>query len=243
MKRPAFQFYPADWRKDPCLSVCSLAARGLWIELMCIAHESAEYGVLSLNGKAMTDQQIARLVGEPIQALSRLLAELEAAGVFSRDDKGAIFSRRMVKDERLRDIRAKAGRLGGNPNLVKQKDKQQDNQSTKQSGKQSPTPSSSSSSSEKEKDSPASPGAELWANAISMLEAQGVSHASARSFVGLQCRSYDDDTVSEAFAAAAGAANVKAYVAKYLQGKPKKGEKPQGVEFRHGQATIGGFVA
>ena len=30
MKRPAFQFYPSDWRKDMALQSCSVAARGLW---------------------------------------------------------------------------------------------------------------------------------------------------------------------------------------------------------------------
>jgi len=145
MKRPAFQFYPADWRKDPALSICSLAARGLWIEMMCIAHESEEYGVLVVAGKPMTAQHIARSVGESVSVVNRLLAELEEAGVFSRDDRGCIFSRRMRRDEHIRDVRAAAGRLGGNPNLLKQEDKHL----VKQTDKQSPTPSSSSSNTEK----------------------------------------------------------------------------------------------
>ena len=139
MKRPAFQFYPADWRKDPALSACSLASRGLWIELMCIAHEGGTYGVLSINGKPMAPAQIARMVGESPAAVVKLLAELEDAGVFSRDEQGCIYSRRMVKDEHVRNVRADAGRLGGNPNLLKQKVKQTDNRE--------PPPSSSSSSS------------------------------------------------------------------------------------------------
>lgn len=192
MKRPSFQFYPADWRKDPCLSVCSLAARGLWIELMCIAHESAEYGVLSINGKAMTDHQIARSVGESVASVTRLLAELEAAGVFSRDDKGAIFSRRMRKDEHIREVRAQAGRLGGNPNLVKQ--------TSKQTGKQSPTPSSSPSSStsnpssvpsgrrQARQDDPEK--AELWAIGRQMLEREGQSRDAAGKFLGETVKQY-----------------------------------------------------
>lgn len=139
MKRPAFQFYPADWRKDPALSACSLAARGLWIELMCIAHEGGTYGVLSINGRPMAPAQIARMVGESPASIVRLLTELEDAGVFSRDEQGCIFSRRMVKDEHVRNVRADAGRLGGNPNLLKQ--------SSKQKGNLDPPPSSSSSSS------------------------------------------------------------------------------------------------
>jgi hypothetical protein len=91
-------------------------------------------------------------------------------------------------------------------------------------------------------DPPPDPGRELWANAVQMLRDQGLSETSARSFIGLQCRTWDEDTVADAFSAAAGQANVKAYVLAVLKGKPKKGEKPAGVEFRNGQATIGGFV-
>lgn len=112
MKRPAFQFYPADWRKDPALCVCSLAARGLWIELMCIAHEADEYGYLVVNGMPMTHQQIARLVGESPATIKRLMAELEDAGVYSVDERGVIYSRRMVEDERVRNARAEGGKAG-----------------------------------------------------------------------------------------------------------------------------------
>lgn len=147
MKRPAFQFYPADWRKDPALSSCSICARGLWIELLCVAHESDDYGHLTVNGLAMNDAQIARAVGESPSLIKKLLAELERAGVFSRDSKGAVFSRRMERDERLRTIRAECGKLGGNPKLLGQKDKQDEKQDVIQTDNQSLTPSVSSSSS------------------------------------------------------------------------------------------------
>lgn len=150
MKRPAFQFYPSDWRKDPALSACSLAARGLWIELMCIAHESDAYGYLSINGKAMSPAQLARMVGETPALVAKLVAELEDAGVFSRTEEGVIFSRRMVKDEHIRNVRANAGKAGGNPNLVRldtAMDALEGLGLLKQKDKQNPTPSSSSSSS------------------------------------------------------------------------------------------------
>lgn len=144
MKRPAFQFYPADWRKDTALQSCSLSARGLWIELLCAMHECNPYGILSINDSPMPTSKIARLVGESPAKVKRLLEELETAGVCSRNASGAIYSRRMVHDEHIREVRAAAGKKGGNPVLLKQKDKQ----NTNQTGKQSPTPSSSSSSSE-----------------------------------------------------------------------------------------------
>lgn len=112
MKRPAFQFYPADWRRDAALQSCSVAARGLWIELMCVMHDCDPYGVLAVNGRPMSSAQLARLVGEQEKAVVRMLAELEDAGVCSRDEEGRLFSRRMVKDERVREARAAGGQAG-----------------------------------------------------------------------------------------------------------------------------------
>lgn len=196
VKRPAFQFYPSDWRKDPSLSVCSLAARGLWIEMMCIAHEAEEYGVLALNGKPMTEAQLARMVGESPKAVKDMLTELEDAGVFSRRDDGSIYSRRMVKDEHIRNVRATAGRLGGNPKLVEGLDKQK--------RKQSPTPSSSSSASANSgTDVPAAVAAPpdpletVWKAGTQMLVNSGITEGTARSFLGMLCKQHGDATVAE----------------------------------------------
>lgn len=45
MKAPAFQFYVKDWRNNLKLRRCSEAARGAWIDILCILHDSEEYGV------------------------------------------------------------------------------------------------------------------------------------------------------------------------------------------------------
>lgn len=45
MKRPAFQFYPKDWTGNMKLRRCSDAAKGAWIQVLCVLHDSAEYGV------------------------------------------------------------------------------------------------------------------------------------------------------------------------------------------------------
>ena len=112
MKRPSFQFYPADWRKDAALQSCSIAARGLWIEMICVAHECEPYGHLVVNGRAMSDTQIGRLVGVSERDAKKLICELLDAGVCNRDEKGAIFSRRMAADEDLRERRAAGGKAG-----------------------------------------------------------------------------------------------------------------------------------
>ncbi len=113
MKRPSFQFYPADWRKDMGLQSCSVAARGLWMDMLCIAHECEPYGHLTVNGKAMTVAQIGRHTGLTPKACKELLDELEQAGVSSRTEEGVIFSRRMVRDEVAREQRAELGRQHG----------------------------------------------------------------------------------------------------------------------------------
>lgn len=45
-KRPAFMFYPRDYLSDPCLARCSHEEKGVWVDLLCMFHESDEYGVI-----------------------------------------------------------------------------------------------------------------------------------------------------------------------------------------------------
>lgn len=119
-KRPAFQWYPGDWQRDTALRACSLEARGLWIEMLNIMHDGVPYGHLTAGGLPISDAELATLVGVTGRKATALLFVLESRGVFSRTEAGVIYSRRMVKDEKLRETRAASGRLGGNPDLVNQ---------------------------------------------------------------------------------------------------------------------------
>jgi hypothetical protein len=111
------KFYPADWRADAMLRLCSISARGLWCEMMCLMHEADPYGSLLVNGKRIDKKQLAGLAGISEKECSALLIELEGNGVFSRDPDGAIFSRRMRRDFE-KAARDKAnGKGGGNPKL------------------------------------------------------------------------------------------------------------------------------
>lgn len=116
-RNPWLKFYPLDWRGDPKLRMCSMAARGLWIEILALMHEAAPYGHLLVNGKSPTDTQIAVLAGAPSDQITDLLGELETAGVFSRTKDGVIYSRRMIRDEKKSAIARKNGGKGGNPTL------------------------------------------------------------------------------------------------------------------------------
>lgn len=78
-KRPSFQFYPADWRNNAKLRRCSEAARGAWIDIMCVLHDSDEYGVLRWP---LAD--VARAAGVPL----KLARELVANGVLKGGGNG-----------------------------------------------------------------------------------------------------------------------------------------------------------
>lgn len=131
MSDPWLKFYPTDWRSDPKLRMCGLAARGLWIEMISIMHEATPYGHLLVSGLAPTNAQLAVLVGASPEMIPALCGELESAGVFSRTKDGVIFSRRMTRTAKKSAIAKKNGKNGGNPNLLKQKgNSASDNQNT-----------------------------------------------------------------------------------------------------------------
>jgi hypothetical protein len=118
MSNPWMKFYPSDWRADPALRVCSIGARGLWMEMLCLMHEATPRGFLVVNGKPVSDKQLAGLAGAAPKETARYVAELEDAGVFSRDGHGTIYSRRIRRDDE-KAARDKAnGRGGGNPVLT-----------------------------------------------------------------------------------------------------------------------------
>jgi hypothetical protein len=143
MKRPAFQFYPSDWLRDTALRTCSTGARGLWIDMICFMHQGTPYGHLKVGDKVIHAENLARMVGETFDQVKGWLDELAEAKVFDLTDDGVICSRRMIRDEEVRNARAEGGKKGGNPALMGSKDGQKVNQEDKQN----PTPSSSSSSS------------------------------------------------------------------------------------------------
>lgn len=118
-KYPWMMFFPADHRADPALRVCTLAARGLWIEMVCLMHEADPYGHLVSKGRPITMEQLASLSGTSKVQVKKLVAELCESGVLSQTNEGTIFSRRMVRDFIKRQRNVENGAKGGNPNLIR----------------------------------------------------------------------------------------------------------------------------
>lgn len=93
---------------------CSLAAQGMWFQMLCLMHKGDPYGHLAFGGKGVKDEEIPGLISlgcnDNVTALQeryedcyKALHELELAKIFSRNKKNIIYSRRMVRDEKERE--------------------------------------------------------------------------------------------------------------------------------------------
>lgn len=201
-KLPSFQFYPGDWMKDPDLRRCSLFARGLLADLLCLCHESARRGVLcDHRGEPWTNLEIRQAVGAlDEEQFLEALNELESKNVLSRDDNGCLLSRRMVRDEEKRQTCKQNGSKGGSKKVA--------NALAKDLAKSSPSSSSSSSSSDiekKKKKKKSSPGEytpefeEFW-SAYPRREGKGnawAAWAKALTLAGKSSLRAGDESVEE----------------------------------------------
>lgn len=134
MNRPAFQFYPKDWRGNANLRRCSHAARGAWMDVLCVLHDSETYGLVRWPLK-----DLASSAGIPLPLARELIAKSVLKGcdgglcepfvyvprsgrvcgpsvILVAQQEGPLwYSTRMVRDEYLRTIRGKETRFGDSP--------------------------------------------------------------------------------------------------------------------------------
>ena len=112
---PAMPFYVGDWLKCPEVKVLPPDIRGLWFDMICYMWESVERGVMvKPTHHPYTKSEIVRMIGLDCNNSDKWLDILIENGVCAiRDIDGAIYSRRMVRDEDIRQKRAKAGKMGG----------------------------------------------------------------------------------------------------------------------------------
>jgi hypothetical protein len=121
-KLPHIPFYTSDWIGEETLKFVGLAARGLWIEMLCRMNGSSQRGYLvDRQGRPYNAARLAKLIGFPLSDIEPLLAELQHEGVYSVDDRGAIYSRRMVRDEEKRLRQKEDGAKGGRPAAAKRR--------------------------------------------------------------------------------------------------------------------------
>lgn len=116
---PWMKFYPRDWISDIDLRRCSIAARGLWMDLICYMSQGQDFGrLVDGAGVKPSVKQLAEDARISEAECSALLSELKARNVFSEDVDGVIYSRRMVRDAENSRRNAENGAKGGNPRLL-----------------------------------------------------------------------------------------------------------------------------
>lgn len=92
---------PGRWMSS-ALRACSLEARGLWSDLLCVMHAGQSRGHLRTDaGTPMGHTHIARIAGIPTDRAEALIKELEDAGVATRRD-GCLCCAWMIEDEKHR---------------------------------------------------------------------------------------------------------------------------------------------
>ncbi len=70
MKRPSLQFYPSDWQSNHKLKRCGHAEKGAWMDILCLLHDSDEYGILRWELS-----QIAQAIGTKIKIVESLVSK------------------------------------------------------------------------------------------------------------------------------------------------------------------------
>lgn len=135
-KSPGFWFFTGDWMKDTELRFCSLFARGLLVDLLCLMFESKRQGFLcKADGSPRSNIEIVHSIsGGSTEEKLGALAELESSGVLSRDEQGVLYSRRISRLKELSEKRKESGKRGGKQTQAKLKQtaKQTDKQPEKQ---------------------------------------------------------------------------------------------------------------
>jgi len=96
------KFHTGDWLKDPKLSMCDPATRGIWIDALCAMHEDGRSG--TLTGSLA---QIARVLRCTESALHSALNDLTSTGAASVDERNGIVTlvnRRMQREANAREL-------------------------------------------------------------------------------------------------------------------------------------------
>jgi len=167
--------------------------------MICFMHEGNPYGHLKVGNKVIQTSNLASMVGASVEDVSAWLEELRLAGVYDTIEDGTIISRRMIRDENLRNVRAESGKLGGNPAL-------KDKAKVIQKDKQNTTPSSSSSSSTSVNSVPNGTGAKaplstdeiIFGYGVPLLTNAGTPDKQARSFLGGLRKNHGDEELVNA---------------------------------------------
>ena len=118
--QPYIPLYVQDYLTDEKLNECSEASQGVYIKIMCVMHKSDEYGTILLKQKDKQNKSTIKnfacklanhLPFKPDVIESALIELVEEKVLLIEGCK--LIQKRMVKDNSISELRAKAGSKGG----------------------------------------------------------------------------------------------------------------------------------
>lgn len=113
----------SDWSGDAAVRRLTPAERGVWIDLLALAAVGNPKGyVCDARKRPLALAEIARFTNcLDLAELAALIDAIVAKGAASRDRRGRVFNRRMVRDARLGAIRSESGKKGISARLEKER--------------------------------------------------------------------------------------------------------------------------
>ena len=124
--QPYLPLYVDDWMNNNKLKMCSPAAHGIMISIMCVMHKEVEYGKILLKQKfKQSNEQIKNFALQVAKLSAFEMSEVEAPLLELLHEKVLeiqgeyLVCPRMVRDCEISLKRANAGRNGGNSNKDK----------------------------------------------------------------------------------------------------------------------------
>lgn len=95
-KQPAILFYVGDWKKDPAVTLCSPATRGIWFDLLLSMHELGHRGQVAGTPEQLS--RTSRCTPAEMRLAIEELASTGAAEISERNGIVTVVNRRMKRE-------------------------------------------------------------------------------------------------------------------------------------------------
>jgi hypothetical protein len=100
-KAPGFYFYTGDWMKDPCVSLLSPAARGIWFDFICSMYERKRSG--TITGTFEQLQRLGRCTGKQLRSALTEWVASQTADVDEHEGLIRVTNRRLQRECNARE--------------------------------------------------------------------------------------------------------------------------------------------
>lgn len=105
MEKAAFLFDVVEWQTAIAIRLCSIGAKGLYMELLTITHRSEPYGVAQLGDRVIPEDRLPWICGcSTAEQFTELLQELLDAGLVMRTPSGVLATKEMTVFRRRTQI-------------------------------------------------------------------------------------------------------------------------------------------